>query len=55
MKLKQLMVITAAVSMAASITACGSGNNNNGEMQQRRMRLQILQPLTHLLQTAVKL
>ncbi|MBY0013072.1 sugar ABC transporter substrate-binding protein [Paenibacillus typhae] len=30
MKLKKLMVITAAVSMAASITACGSGNNNNG-------------------------
>lgn len=30
MKLKKVMVITAAVSMALSVTACGSNNNGNG-------------------------
>jgi arabinogalactan oligomer/maltooligosaccharide transport system substrate-binding protein len=30
MKLKKLMVLTAAFSMALSITACGSNNNNGG-------------------------
>lgn len=30
MNLKKLMVLTAVFSMAASITACGSGNNNGG-------------------------
>ncbi|WP_410512100.1 maltose ABC transporter substrate-binding protein [Paenibacillus sp. BR2-3] len=32
MKLKKLMVLTAAFSMALSITACGSGNNNGGNV-----------------------
>lgn len=47
MKLKKMMVITAAFSMALSVTACGSNNNstNNGATTQQKLLTTLLQRL----------